>query len=530
MPGRLGARVGWSLGVCLLGAFAAEDADARGLQLAPDAVAPSGVPPAQGVPKPTGEPSDGVPVQQPTEPAGPDFDELVAQAQERRAAKAHAEAAELYGRAFRARPDAARGDAEAETAVRNALVDYEIATGQVGGGGDELALREAEAELLATFLDARRKARAAAQIAHAVPVPEVSQDLVEALDALHARIDVLIEEAEAEAARLAAEEAATPAPAPEIVARPKLAPRPRHRLIYSNLTALRYNPLGLVNEFTAGYRYQLVDKDSVLFNESFLAAQVHTYLTPAYARIGPKIDIQPLALLNLSATYDYTGYFGSFGLNQSFKSPTDVWSDTELDRRDDSGDPAVDNYANTGHFVTLAALLQAKVKNIAIRDNLKFYWADYELRAGDTVSYDQTLDITIPNKGWAMTNDLDVLYLFDFGLTLGARYTLTEAFYQARHFQPAEPISRPNGPTHRVGPALLYTFFNRPHQRFNKPTLIVLTQWWAAHRFRTGQDVSAAVPYLVVGFRFEGDLLPNPATWNEKTEPRRKRRRTGGSR
>lgn len=523
MPGRLGARVGWSLGVCLFGALAAGEADARGLAPVPE---PDAAAPSEGVPEPTDGPVEAVPVQQPAEPAGSDFDELMASAEERRAAKAYAEAAERFGQAFRARPEAARGDAEAEAAVRNALVDYEIASEQVGG--DELAVRQAEAELLAEFLDARRKARAAAQIAHAVPVPEVPQDLVEALAALGARIDVLIEEAEA--ARVAAEQTPPPEPEPEIVAKPKLAPRPRHRLIYSNLTALRYNPLGLVNEFTGGYRYQLVDKNSTLFTESFVAAQVHTFLTPAYARIGPKIDIQPLALLNLSATYDYTGYFGSFGLNQSYKSPTDVWSDSENKRRDDSGDPAIDNYANTGHFVTLAALLQAKVKNIAIRDNLKFYWADYKLRAGDTVSYDQTLDIPIPNKGWAMTNDLDLLYLFDFGLTLGARYTVTEAFYQARHFQPAEPISHPNGPTHRVGPAILYTFFNRPHQRFNKPTLIVLTQWWAAHRFRTGQDVSAAVPYLVVGLRFEGDLLPNPATWNEKTEPRRKRRHAGRSR
>ena len=360
-----------------------------------------------------------------------------------------------------------------------------------------------------------------------MPVPEVPQDLVGALAALTARIEEL-EQAEAEAARIAAEQEAAPIePAVPEVIEPKLAPRPRHRIIYSNLTAVRYNPLGLVNEFTGGYRYQLVDKkDSVLFGESFVAAQVHTFLTPAYGRIGPKIDIQPLALLNLSATYDYTGYFGTFGLDQSFKSPTDDWSDSELDRRDELSDPALRNYAHTGHFVTLAALLQAKVKNIAIRNNLKFYWSDYDLRAGDTVMYDQTLDIPLPDRGWAMTNEADLLYLFDFGLTLGARYTVTEAFYQPRHFQPAEPISRPNGPTHRVGPALLYTFFNRPDKRFNKPTIILLMQWWAKHRFRTGEDVSTGVPYLVVGFRFEGDILPNPATWNEKTEPKRKRRRS----
>ncbi|MCA9712639.1 MAG: hypothetical protein KDK70_42820, partial [Myxococcales bacterium] len=214
----------------------------------------------------------------------------------------------------------------------------------------------------------------------------------------------------------------------------------------------------------------------------------------------------------------------------SFPSATSEWSDTELDRLDDSGDPAVDNYSIAGHHVTLSALLQAKVKNIAVRDNLKFYYASYDLRDGDTVYYHQTLDILQPNDGWSLTNDLDVLYLFEKGrangLTLGARYTLTHAFYQAKHFGPFETLSRPNGPTHRVGPALLYTFFDRPDLRFNKPTLIVLAQFWAAHRYRTGADVSAAVPYFVLGFRFQGEFLPNPASWHEKTEPKRKRRRS----
>lgn len=515
MPSRLGVAAGWSLGVCLLVAAAASEAEARGL--APEPSVPAVPEPAEGQPAPA-EPAAPA---QPVDSSAPGFEQLSAQADERHAAGAHAESAALYGRAFRSRPDPQRGDATGEAAVRSAMVEYELAATK----GDELALRQEELELLEEFLEARRRTRAAAQIDHVVPVPEVPEDLLKAVDALQLRIAEL-----AEQQRIAEEEAVAPEsiePDPGVGStKPKLAPRPRHRIIYSNLTAARYNPLGLVNEFTGGYRYQLVDKgDSVLFNESFVAAQVHTFLSPAYGRIGPKIDIQPLALLNLSATYDFIGFFNTFGLNQSFKSPTDDWSDTEISRRDDSGDPAIDNYAHTGHFVTLAALLQAKVKNIAVRNNLRFYWSDYDLRAGDTISYDQTLDIPLPDRGWVVSNDLDVLYLFDMGLTLGARYTLTEAFYRPRHFQPAEPVSHPNGPTHRVGPALLYTFFNRPHQRFNKPTLIVLVQWWAAHRFRTGEDVSAAVPYFVLGFRFEGDILPDPATWNEKTEPKRKRRR-----
>jgi hypothetical protein len=73
-----------------------------------------------------------------------------------------------------------------------------------------------------------------------------------------------------------------------------------------------------------------------------------------------------------------------------------------------------------------------------------------------------------------------------------------------------EPVSQPNGPTHRIGPAVLHTFYDKPERRFNRPTLIVLIQWWARHRWRTGVDVHPAVPYLVVGFLFEGDLLPDP--------------------
>ena len=85
------------------------------------------------------------------------------------------------------------------------------------------------------------------------------------------------------------------------------------------------------------------------------------------------------------------------------------------------------------------------------------------------------------------------MWLFDFGLTVGARHTLTHAFYRQQHFRFGEPVSQPNGPTHRVGPAVLYTFFDRPGAAFNKPTIIVLAQWWVRHRWRTGEVGSDAV-------------------------------------
>jgi hypothetical protein len=305
-----------------------------------------------------------------------------------------------------------------------------------------------------------------------------------------------------------------PEPTPPELVDPA-APEPpiRHRLVYQNLLAARYNPLGLVNEFNVGWRMQLfMKKAGALYQDTFFAIKAHAFLNPAFARIGPRIEIQPLAILNLTATYNFVGYFTTFDQLMSFPSATSVYSDTRLDTLGKQDQ----NYPAHGHLVTLSALVQAKVKKIAVRDNLKFYYSDMALRRGHLVYYDQTLDIAQPDEAWTLTNDLDALYLFDFGLKLGARYTLTHAFYKPKHFRLGEPVSQPNGPTHRVGPAVLYTFYDKPERRFNRPTLLFLVQWWARHRWRTGVDVHPAVPYFVVGFLFEGDLLPDPRKRKKK--------------
>jgi hypothetical protein len=319
--------------------------------------------------------------------------------------------------------------------------------------------------------------------------------------------------------------ATTPAPKSDKTDDEDTAPtpsmRPRHSLIYNHTLGLRYNPLGLSSELNIGYRYQLINKDTVLFRDSFIAAQAHTVVTPAYVGAGPRLDIQPAAVLNLSATYDYIGFFGAFGSLQSFPSANAEWHEDVIS---DLADMDL-NYGAGGHQITLSALLQGKFKSIAFRNNPKFYWYDFDLRNGDRTYYSQTIDMLVPDRGWAMTNDLDLLYLFDFGLTLGARYTVTHAFYRDEHFAPGEEKNNINGPTHRIGPAVIYTFFNRPDQRFNQPSLVLLAQWWAKHRYRTGQEVSGAIPYFVLAFTFKGTILPHPATWNPKSERKKKKRK-----
>jgi hypothetical protein len=286
--------------------------------------------------------------------------------------------------------------------------------------------------------------------------------------------------------------------------RPEAQPPARHRLVYRNLVAARYNPLGFVDELFLGYRLQLVRRPGLLWRDSFLATHAHVFLNPAYARVGPHVELQPLAIWQIAGGYDVVGYFGAFDQLASFTSPSERYDDDVLDARGDAGR----SYATFGHFVTLSNLLQLKVKSFAVRDSLRFYWSDLDLRTGDRVWYDQAIDILMPDRGWALTNDVDAVWLFDFGLVVGARYTLTHAFYRQAHFRFGEPVSRPNGPTHRVGPAVLYTFFERPGAAFDKPTIIVLAQWWVRHRWRTGEVGSAATPYVALAFAFEGELWP----------------------
>ena len=156
---------------------------------------------------------------------------------------------------------------------------------------------------------------------------------------------------------------------------------PKHRLVYKNLFALRYNPLGLVNENSMGWAMRLYEKRGALFEPAYLGVKLHTFVSPAYSRVGPQVEFSPLAILNLTATYDFIGYYGTFNQMQSFGTPAVNYSDTQLEINDGEGA----SYPTYGSMVTLSALLQAKAGPVAIRDNLKGYYTDFKLRDGGNV-------------------------------------------------------------------------------------------------------------------------------------------------
>lgn len=283
-------------------------------------------------------------------------------------------------------------------------------------------------------------------------------------------------------------------------------PPPGLALIYSSLTVLRVNPLGLQEQAEIGLQARMWSSDSLLLKDSFAGIYFSPLLTPAFLAPAVTIKVQPLAVLRLEARYAWVKYLGTFNLLQSYPSPAADYSDSALEARGDAA------YDTSGTNLTLTAELRGKVGPVVARTRLAAAYHDMELNAGDRVWYDQYYDLLVSGSGWTLTNDLDVLYQIPMDeasgsmLMLGARYTLGVPLYGDADYPAGAVQEHDNGPFHRVGPMAVYTFFDEPGAAFNKPSIIAIVNWHLVHRFRTGEDTSAALPYLVIAFAFTGEL------------------------
>lgn len=285
----------------------------------------------------------------------------------------------------------------------------------------------------------------------------------------------------------------------------EIPPPPGLALIYSSLTVLRVNPLGLQEQAEIGLQARLWSSDSMLLKDSFVGLYFSPLLTPGFLSPAVAIKVQPLAVLRLEAKYSWVKYLGTFNLLQSYPTPAADYSDSAIKAR---GDQA---YDTSGTNLTLTAELRGKVGPVVARSRLAATYHDMELNAGDRVWYDQYYDLLVSGSGWTLTNDLDVLYqipLDEAGamLMLGARYSLGVPLYSADDYGLGGVQEHDNGPFHRAGPMAVYTFFDEPGAAFNKPSIIAIVNWHLVHRFRTGEDTSAALPYLVIAFAFTGEL------------------------
>lgn len=319
-------------------------------------------------------------------------------------------------------------------------------------------------------------------------------------------------DAEAEGATATAEASPESSPAPAAPA--PLLPIPKSRWVLSDLTIFRWNPIGLETQFRTGYQRKFYDaNDKLALRDNFWHVGTFIRLNPASARAAAVLEIQPLSLLNLRWTAEYLHFYGNFtfvqsrqhaGLAQGDAGADPVTAEPSLadSAMKDNKEGKWGNYSTGGFHATFEPLLQAKVGKVAIRSRGLFGYFDMNLRRNDRVWYEATLDTSLPGKGWVIANDLDVLYMTDFGLNIGLRHS--SVFPQLSKAQNPDDVDNSH---QRLGVLAAYTFRDDGYSKFNKPTLIAITSWYLNHRFRTGQDVSRAMPYFVLGFAFTSDLL-----------------------
>lgn len=175
------------------------------------------------------------------------------------------------------------------------------------------------------------------------------------------------------------------------------------------------------------------------------------------------------------------------------------------------GTDAGRNYATTGTQFVAGGRLQAKVGSIAIRDTFDFYWSRNDLHDGDRVFYDPRLDVLVGNGGWHVENDFDVVWMGQGGWLAGLRGHLSHAWYDANdRLSGDDSDDNPNTPSLRAGLIGGYIFETDTGPMFQKPTVLLILNWYLAHRYRDGSDVSQALPYIGVAFRFGGTLWQSP--------------------
>jgi hypothetical protein len=267
--------------------------------------------------------------------------------------------------------------------------------------------------------------------------------------------------------------------------------RPRDRLFYTNAIFARVNPLGIQDILRLGYRRDLLRKPGALYTDSYVLLGAGVNLTPAFARVGPHLEIMPLSILKLEATYQFVGYFGAI-------DQLATWDDTDVDFSDKAIGPHPEAPA-WGHMVALGGRLQAKAGPIIVRVILELNWFDLDLPDGQRTFYEQFWDRLAVDRGWIVQNNVDLLGAWK-KAKFGARYTYSDTL--------VGDGSSGDLPHHRLGPLFAWEFHDRGQgARFDKPTLFVLAQWWLQHPYRTGAQQPQGLPLIAVGVSWQGDLL-----------------------
>ena len=287
-----------------------------------------------------------------------------------------------------------------------------------------------------------------------------------------------------------------PADVPPDDTAPALRAPPDLRLYSTHLLAARYNALGLELQNRLMLQKRLLDSDSLLLRDTFVAGGLGLRVSPSFVKVGPVVELQPVAVLHVRAGYQYSRFMRTFGNLQSFPAPTADHSDDAIDAREALA------YATPAHHLFVEPTLQAKVGRVVVRSKFVLERYALDLPEGDTVFYDPTQDTLMADGGMVMSNDSDLLWMGE-RLVAGLRFSGVWPRYDDADFGPGgRPAGFGDNTQLRVGPLVAYALSTAEGTRFNRPTLLAMAGWHLKHPSREG-----AMPYLVLGFAFNADLL-----------------------
>lgn len=277
------------------------------------------------------------------------------------------------------------------------------------------------------------------------------------------------------------------------------------RLQYSNTLGVQVNPRGFGDEVRARFRHPLYAGHGPLFEQNFVSAVAGIGLSPAALQPKLGVELQPVAALTLGVFYQLSVFTGALDTAQSYASPRADYSSAVFGPPRDGPGGATSLLV---HRLVLNASVQAKFGSFFVRNATNAVHVDTSLEKGNRVFYDPVHDLAVYRRGCVVQNDSDAGFFFGKDLFAGLRHTLVATWYPSAAYAAEEPLNATDSPTSRVGPLLNYTLFDGRSGLVQSASIAVLLQWHLAHRFRTGERTSQAVPQGGVTFTVAGELIP----------------------
>lgn len=231
-----------------------------------------------------------------------------------------------------------------------------------------------------------------------------------------------------------------------------------------------YFPEGLRYTFKADHHFSLWNSDSILFEDTYIAPGMGVSVTPAYARLGPRVVWAPIAVFEVEASVEGFSYFGTFSGVTDFDDPGTVYDDAAMDAAEAAGR----KHAGLGWRTVVSPTLQGRVGPVIIAlpgEATSYHMKTPEGATGD-YWYEPESDALLAWNDTILFGGALVFYSFKDETEDNRRMTWVGAYYNTQYVMGTEDT------TTKVGPMMVI----RPGHSKWSPRIAAFTQIYLASR------------------------------------------------